>query len=54
MIIKDSGRKFLELRFQIHGKRREMGLGGYPQLDLKNHEPPLMNTKSRSSTAQIP
>lgn len=35
MVIKDSGRKFWVLRFQIHGKRREMGLGGYPQLDLK-------------------
>jgi integrase len=35
MVIKDSGRKFWVLRFQLHGKRREMGLGGYPQLDLK-------------------
>lgn len=35
LIVKATGRKNWVLRFQLHGKRREMGLGGYPQLDLK-------------------
>lgn len=35
LIVKTTGRKNWVLRFQLHGKRREMGLGGYPQLDLK-------------------
>jgi integrase len=35
LIVKATGRKNWVLRFQLNGKRREMGLGGYPQLDLK-------------------
>ena len=35
LLVKPSGRKTWVLRFQLNGKRREMGLGSYPQLDLK-------------------
>ena len=35
LVVKSTGRKNWVLRFQLNGKRREMGLGGYPQLDLK-------------------
>jgi len=35
LLVKPSGRKNWVLRFQLNGKRREMGLGSYPQLDLK-------------------
>lgn len=49
LIVKATGRKNWVLRFQLHGKRREMGLGGYPQFDLKRPARPPMKTKSRSS-----
>ena len=35
LVVTSTGRKNWVLRFQLHGKRREMGLGGYPSLDLK-------------------
>lgn len=47
LLVKPSGRKTWVLRFQLNGKRREMGLGKYPQLDLKKARAPPMNIKSR-------
>lgn len=35
LVVKASGRKSWVLRFQLAGKRREMGLGGYPDMSLK-------------------
>ncbi|WP_236537416.1 Arm DNA-binding domain-containing protein, partial [Pseudomonas syringae] len=35
LIVKATGRNNWVLRFKLHGKQREMGLGGYPHLDLK-------------------
>lgn len=35
LVVKASGRKSWVLRFQLEGKRREMGLGSYPQVSLK-------------------
>jgi len=35
LVVTATGRKNWVFRFQLHGKRREMGLGGYPRLDLK-------------------
>ena len=35
LVVTPSGTKNWVLRFQLHGKRREMGLGGYPNLELK-------------------
>lgn len=35
LIVKPSGRKSWVLRFQLAGRRREMGLGAYPQVSLK-------------------
>ena len=35
LVVKDNGRKSWVLRFQIEGKRREMGLGGFPSVGLK-------------------
>lgn len=35
LVVKASGRKSWVLRFQIAGKRREMGLGSYPEVGLK-------------------
>jgi integrase len=35
LFVKPTGRKTWVLRFQLNGKRREMGLGSYPLLDLK-------------------
>lgn len=47
LVIKDSGRKFWVLRFQLNGKRREMGLGGYPQFDLKKARATAYENKSQ-------
>ena len=33
--VKPSGKKYWQLRFQLAGKRREMGLGAYPSVTLK-------------------
>ncbi|MBX9753645.1 MAG: integrase arm-type DNA-binding domain-containing protein [Pseudomonadaceae bacterium] len=35
LVIKPTGKKSWVLRFQLSGKRREMGLGSYPNLTLK-------------------
>ncbi|MDO8698156.1 MAG: Arm DNA-binding domain-containing protein, partial [Pseudomonas sp.] len=35
LVIKPTGKKSWVLRFQLSGKRREMGLGSYPKLGLK-------------------
>lgn len=35
ILIKPSGKKYWVLRFQLSGKRREMGLGTYPAVGLK-------------------
>lgn len=35
LVVKASGRKSWVLRFQLGGKRREMGLGSYPEVGLK-------------------
>ena len=36
LIVKATGRKSWLLRFQLDGRRREMGLGPYPEISLKN------------------
>lgn len=36
LIVKATGRKSWVLRFQINGRRREMGLGSYPEVGLKD------------------
>lgn len=36
LMVKPSGRKSWLLRFQLAGRRREMGLGAYPEVSLKN------------------
>lgn len=35
LIVKATGRKSWVLRFQLNGKRREMGLGSFPEVSLK-------------------
>ncbi|WP_177431393.1 integrase arm-type DNA-binding domain-containing protein [Pseudomonas sp. MPR-ANC1] len=35
LLVKPNGRKYWVLRFQLSGKRREMGLGSYPAISLK-------------------
>jgi integrase len=35
LVVKSSGKKSWVLRFQLAGKRREMGLGGFPDVTLK-------------------
>ncbi|MBO3274094.1 tyrosine-type recombinase/integrase [Pseudomonas schmalbachii] len=35
LVVKVTGRKSWVLRFQLNGKRREMGLGGFPDVSLK-------------------
>src|SRR5471030_2546773 len=35
LLVKASGKKSWVLRFQLAGKRREMGLGGFPDVKLK-------------------
>lgn len=35
LVVKTTGRKSWVLRFQINGKRREMGMGSYPEVSLK-------------------
>lgn len=35
LVVQASGRKSWVLRFQLAGRRREMGLGGFPQISLK-------------------
>jgi len=36
LVVKATGRKSWLLRFQLAGRRREMGLGSYPEVSLKN------------------
>ncbi len=36
LVVKASGRKSWVFRFQLNGRRREMGLGAYPDVSLKN------------------
>ncbi len=36
LVVKPSGRKSWLLRFQLAGRRREMGLGAYPEVSLKS------------------
>jgi integrase len=36
LVVKPTGRKSWLLRFQLAGRRREMGLGSYPEISLKN------------------
>ncbi|MBB4864031.1 integrase [Pseudomonas nitritireducens] len=36
LVVQASGRKSWVLRFQLAGRRREMGLGGFPQVSLKD------------------
>lgn len=36
LVVKTTGRKSWVLRFQLAGRRREMGLGSYPEVSLKN------------------
>ncbi|NWA26430.1 integrase arm-type DNA-binding domain-containing protein [Pseudomonas gingeri] len=36
LVVKASGKKSWVLRFQLAGKRREMGLGGFPDVKLKD------------------
>lgn len=36
LVVKASGKKSWVLRFQLAGKRREMGLGGFPEVKLKD------------------
>ncbi|MGE6793263.1 tyrosine-type recombinase/integrase [Pseudomonas guineae] len=36
LIVKLTGRKSWLLRYQLDGRRREMGLGAYPEISLKN------------------
>lgn len=36
LVVKSTGRKSWLLRFQLDGRRREMGLGAYPEISLKN------------------
>ncbi|WP_152227494.1 site-specific integrase [Pseudomonas sp. SCB32] len=36
LVVQASGRKSWVLRFQLTGRRREMGLGGFPQVSLKD------------------
>lgn len=35
-VVKPTGRKSWLLRFQLVGRRREMGLGSFPEVSLKN------------------
>lgn len=35
LVVKGTGRKSWVLRFQLNGKRREMGLGAFPEVSLK-------------------
>lgn len=35
LVVKATGRKSWVLRFQLNGKRREMGMGSYPEVSLK-------------------
>ncbi len=53
LLVKPSGRKTWVLRFQLNGKRREMGLGSYPQLDLKKARAAAYEIKSRYLMALI-
>src|SRR6516165_3968679 len=35
LIVRPSGAKSWELRYQLNGRRRDMGLGSYPEITLK-------------------
>ncbi len=35
LVVKSTGRKSWVLRFQLSGRRREMGLGSFPEVTLK-------------------
>lgn len=54
LVVTSTGAKNWVLRFQIHGKRREMGLGGYPRLDLKNARAAAYENRSQLLKGEDP
>ncbi|HEN8705577.1 TPA: integrase arm-type DNA-binding domain-containing protein [Pseudomonas putida] len=54
MVVTPTGRKYWVLRFQIQGKRREMGLGGYPRLDLKKARATAYENRSQLLQGEDP
>lgn len=47
LVVSSTGRKNWVLRFQTQGKRREMGLAGYPRLDLKKAQAAAYENRSQ-------
>lgn len=54
LVVAPTGRKNWVLRFQIQGKRRELGLGGYPRLDLKNARAAAYENRSQLLKGEDP
>jgi integrase len=46
LVIGDTGRKRWEFRYQIHGRRREMGLGSFPAVSLKDARQAALNART--------
>jgi integrase len=49
LIVKPTGRKSWILRFQLTGRRREMGLGSFPEVSLKKARQDASNKRSQLS-----
>ena len=49
LVVKPTGRKSWLLRFQLAGRRREMGLGSFPEVSLKKARQDASNKRSQLS-----
>lgn len=54
LVVKPTGRKSWILRFQLAGRRREMGLGSFPEITLKKARQDASNKRSQLSDGVDP
>ena len=54
LVVKPTGRKSWLLRFQLAGRRREMGLGSFPEVTLKKARQDASNKRSQLSDGVDP
>ncbi|WP_282397106.1 integrase arm-type DNA-binding domain-containing protein [Pseudomonas sp. PS01298] len=54
LVVKPTGRKSWILRFQLAGRRREMGLGSYPDVSLKKARQDASNKRTQLSDGVDP
>lgn len=54
LIVRPSGAKSWELRYQLNGRRRDMGLGSYPEIGLKEARQKALDARRLAATGKDP